>query len=382
MPRNRKMYVQKGYAIVEYDSQPGWMCHHNLDQDHHMSRFGDREWAWREANSDARAEGAAAQKARSKPNASARRKPAPSSTPVAGINDDNEPLLGPKGGDKASSAVASGGAGGAAAPSGGETAASSTAAAEPRSGGAQAGGSAAASGGGVAESGPSPSHASGPSPAAASGGGVALAESGPSRWSLSFCEKYYSPNAGIRRSTAVFEAGTYDVTRATVPSAQQPNYVRFSVVAESGRMFYVAHLREVGPVLINVQKILPPRDGDWTQTLKCYLVFTARDASTRAESQNDKICDKAEIESLGGTSLRAQACKDESLCTQTYHCGDTLHWVDVRRVIGVVRWAPMKYRPADAHSLPDFSDFSDNYWSGCPEEADLIYVGQHFRQVK
>ena len=374
MPRNSKKYLQKGYAIVEYED--GWKCHHNLDQDHHVSRFGDREWAWREAKSDAQAEGAAAQKARTKPS----RKPAPSSMSVADTIDDNEPLFSSKGGDKAGSAVASGGAGGAAAPSGCETAASSTAAAEPGSGGA--GGSAAASGGGVAESGQSPSHASGPSPAAASGGGAALAESGPSCWSLSFCEKYYSPDAGIRRSTAVFNAGTYDVTRATVPSAQQPNYVRFSVVAESGRMFYVAHLREVGPVLINVQKILPPRDGDWTQTLKCYLVFTARDASTRAESQNDKICDKAEIESLGGTSLRAQACKDESLCTQTYHCGDTLHWVDVRRVIGVVRWAPMKYRPADAHSLPDFSDFSDNYWSGCPEEADLIYVGQHFRQVK
>jgi hypothetical protein len=147
-------------------------------------------------------------------------------------------------------------------------------------------------------------------------------------------------------------------------------------------MFYVAHSKNTGPMLINVKNVFPPREGNWSQTLKCFRVFTARDASTRSVSPDDMICDKGGIESLGGSSLRAQACKDEKSGTQTYHCGDTPHWVDVRYVIGVVRWAPMNYRPADADLLPDFSDFSDHYWSGCPEEADLIYVGQHFRQVK
>jgi hypothetical protein len=85
------------------------------------------------------------------------------------------------------------------------------------------------------------------------------------------------------------------------------------------------------------------------------------------------------IEALGRSSLHAQACKDEKSGTQTYHVGDTPYWLDVRHVVGVLRWAPVVYRPDDAHSLPDFTE---GYWSGCPEEADLIYVGHNFSQVK
>jgi hypothetical protein len=91
------------------------------------------------------------------------------------------------------------------------------------------------------------------------------------------------------------------------------------------------------------------------------------------------LSDKGEIEALGRSSLLAQACKDEKSGLQTYHCGDTPYCVDVRHVVGVVRWAPMVYRPAEPDSPPDFTE---DYWSGCPKEADLIYVGQHFRQVK
>ena len=365
MPRNRSLCVVKGYAIVMY--KPNWKCHHNLDQEHHVSRFGDRQWAWREPPCPEVSE---AQKTRTtgKPKASTRSKPALSKTSVADTDDDNAPFIGLNAGlgDKVTSAGAFGGADGAAAPSGegtaasGEgTAASSIAAAEPRSGGA----------GGSAD------NSSSSSAAAAIDSGVA--ESAPSHWSLSFCEKYFSPQTGIRRSMAVFDAGTYDVTRATLKSAERPNTVKISVVAGSGRMFYVAHSKETGPILINVKNVFPPCEGDWSQTLKCYRVFSARHASKRSVSPDDMICDKGGIESLGGSSLLAQAREDEKSSTQTYHCGDAHYWVDVRYVIGVVRWAPKAYRSAD--SAPEFSE---SYWSGIPEETDLIFVGQHFSQVK
>jgi hypothetical protein len=175
----------------------------------------------------------------------------------------------------------------------------------------------------------------------------------------------------------VFDAGTYEVSRATLSSAKRPNAIRFSVVAGSGRMFYVAHSKETGPTLINVKNVFPPCDNDWSKTLRCYRVFTSMHASTRAAWADDILCDKGGIESLGKLSLRAQAREDEKSDTQTYHSGDVPYWVDVRHVIGVVRWAPMSYR--SACSPPDFPE---NYWSGCPGEADIIYVGQHFSQVK
>ena len=318
-PRNKSECVVRGYAIVEYAK--GWRCHHNLDRDHHVSRFGNREWAWREAPSPA-----------TKKDASAR-----------GSHN------------KVDSAGAARGAKGPAAPSGGEASSSSTVAAKPQTGGADVS-----------------ANASGSSPSAARDD-----ESGPSHWSLSFCEKYYSSQKSIRRSTAVFDAGTYEVSRATLSSAKRPNAVKFSVVAGSGRMFYVAHSKETGPTLINVKNVFPPCDNDWSKTLRCYRVFTSMHASTRAAWADDILCDKGGIESLGKLSLRAQAREDEKSDTQTYHSGDVPYWVDVRHVIGVVRWAPMSYR--SACSPPDFPE---NYWSGCPGEADLIYVGQHFSQVK
>jgi hypothetical protein len=318
----------KGYAIVEY--KRGWKCHHNLDHEHHVSRFGDREWAWREPQVS---EPAARSKPGAKPDARAGAGSEPAASSKPGANPDAHRNIDGENVPKASGASLDNV--GQAAPAGSRSAASSTSAAEP--------------------------------------------ESGPvlSPWSLSFCDKYFLPQTRIKRSIAEFNQGTYDVTRVSVAGAKKPNTIKFSVVAGSGRMFYIAHLQETGPIMVSVKNVFPPSEGDWSETLKCFRVYTSRIASTRTLSPVDMLSDKGEIEALGRSSLHAQACKDERMGVQTYHCGDTPYWVDVRHVVGVVRWAPMVYRSAD--SPPDFPD---NYWSGCPEEADLIYVGQHFSQVK
>jgi hypothetical protein len=342
-PRCRGEYVVKGYAIVEY--QRGWKCHHNLDSEHHVSRFGDREWAWRELEVSA-----------TKPDASAGAKRAACSKsgakPEVPINNDGKIVSDGCSCDKGASSgtsAASRDAVGPAVPSDRAEASSTSVTARTESGGA------------------------------VSGSPASVAEPVPSPWSLLFCEKYYFPQRRIKRSHAAFDQGTYEVTRASVAGAQKPNTVKFSVVGGSGRMFYIAHLQETGPIMVSVKKVFPPCEEDWSETLQCYRVYTSRAALTRALSPVDTLSDKGEIEALGRSSLLAQARKDEKSGLQTYHCGDTSYWVDVRHVVGVVRWAPMVYRPADPDSLPDFSD---NYWSGCPEGADIIYVGQHFSQVK
>ena len=338
-PRCKNEYVAKGHAICEYSR--GWKCHHNLDREHHVSLFGNRVWAWREpevsaTKLDARAGARAGAKVAAKK--------------ASRINNDGEnvPLFGSKGGrsDKGGSSEsrASGGAVGAEALSDSRPAS----AAQPEAGNA------------------------------VSSSSTFAAEPVPSPWSLSFCEMYYFPQTRIRRSNATFDQGTYEVTRKSVADAQKPNTVKFSVLAGSGRMFYIAHLLETGPIIVSVQNVSPPSEGDWSETLKCFRVFTSRAAASRSRSPDDMLGDKG-IEALGRSSLHAQACKDEKSGTQTYHVGDTPYWLDVRHVVGVLRWAPVVYRPDDAHSLPDFTE---GYWSGCPDEADLIYVGHNFSQVK
>ena len=312
-PRNSSEWVVKGYAIVEYPRR--WRCAHNLDRAHHVDTFGDREWAWREYKEQSPAVSRAGRKGKASSKGGPRRTSAES--------DDDAPLLASKGGngDRVGSDGASGGARDPAAPSGGAK------------------------------------------------------DSVPSPWSLSFCEKYYQASKGISRSKAEFDAaaGTYSVTRRPVKGVKPHTAVQFSVVAGSGRMFYIAHTVETGPIIINVRNVYPPRDEDWTETLKCYCMFTSVHAGSRAVDTDDKLSDKGDIETLGKLSLRAQASDDERLGKQTYHCGDVLYSMDVRSVVGVVRWAPLNYMSGG---------FTDNYWIDCPLEAELIYVGKHFRQVQ
>ena len=343
-PRCKNEYVAKGHAICEYSR--GWKCHHNLDREHHVSLFGDREWAWREpevsvTKLDARAGARAGAKVAAKP--------------ASRSNNDGEkaPLCGSKGGssDKGclSEARAAGGAVGPEASSGSKAAASFTSDAAQLEAGS-----------------------------AVSSSSTSATEPVPSPWSLTFCEKYYFPQTRIRRSNVTFDQGTYEVTRKSVAGAQQPNTIKFSVVAGSGRMFYIAHSPETGPIIVSVQNVSPPSEGDWSETLKCCRVYTSRAAMTRSRSPNDMLGDKGGVAASGRSSLHVQACRDEKSGTQTYHVGDTQYRMDVRHVVGVLRWAPVVYRPDDADSLPDFPE---GYWSGCPKEADLIYVGHNFSQV-
>jgi hypothetical protein len=168
-------------------------------------------------------------------------------------------------------------------------------------------------------------------------------------WSKKFCFEYYGSNPSrFQLSGATYVPAsngkpvTYEVKRNL--SDVQGGSIRFPVRMSEHRMFYIVCTEETGPILISVIEVARNQDDDWSQTIRGYRVYTAEEAILRADRIEDILDEKGLVTALGRASLTRIAADDEVNRRTTYHCGDRLFWMDVRNVVGVVRWSPVSHR--------------------------------------
>ena len=158
---------------------------------------------------------------------------------------------------------------------------------------------------------------------------------------------------------------TYEVKR-NMNDVQCGN-IRFPVRVAEHRMFYIAYTEQTGPILINVVEIARERDADWSRTIQVYRVYQACEAVLRAYTSADVLDDRGQVRALGRDTLTRIAAEDSIARHTTYHCGDRLFWMDVRNVVGVVRWSPVNCRGDRFKTL---STVARNMSS-----TDILYVG-------
>jgi hypothetical protein len=120
--------------------------------------------------------------------------------------------------------------------------------------------------------------------------------------------------------------------------------IRFPVRVAEHRMFYIVYTEETGPFLINVVKLARVTDNNWSETIQVYRVYTAMEATLRTDRMDDVLDERGNVSALGSVTLTRMAEEDTANRRTTYHCGDRLFWMDVRNVVGVVRWAPQSHR--------------------------------------
>ena len=182
----------------------------------------------------------------------------------------------------------------------------------------------------------------------ASGSSLNSTATPPGVWSKSFCFRYYGQRGRFQPSSAVFVPAArgkptkYEVRRniSDVPGGN----IRIPVCVAEHRMFYIVYTEETGPFLINVVKLARVTDNNWSETIQVYRVYTAMEATLRTDRMDDVLDERGNVSALGSVTLTRMAEEDTANRRTTYHCGDRLFWMDVRNVVGVVRWAPLSHR--------------------------------------
>jgi len=144
--------------------------------------------------------------------------------------------------------------------------------------------------------------------------------------------------------------------------------IQFSVQLGS-RMYYIAYTEETGVMLFNVQQIRKPRGTDWSEALRGYPVFTTDQALNYVDCERDCRWPGA-APSLGRASLRYIAADDLNNGRKTYHGSDVLRYMDVRRLVGVVRWQTVEEGALGGCIAGTFKH--------CPKDTDLIRVAAAF----
>jgi len=193
-------------------------------------------------------------------------------------------------------------------------------------------------------------------------------------WSMSFCFDVFRkiPPADFRPSSAKWSLRSFGYTVVR----QMPKMGGFSPAANiqfsvqlGSRMYYIAYTEETGVMLFNVQQIRKPRGTDWSETLRGYPVFTTDQALNYVDCERDCRWPGA-APSLGRASLRYIAADDLNNGRKTYHGSDVLRYMDVRRLVGVVRWQTVEEGALGGCIAGTFKH--------CPKDTDLIRVAAAF----
>ena len=198
-------------------------------------------------------------------------------------------------------------------------------------------------------------------------------------WSLSYCVAVFGKlqPENFCLGTAKFNAGMYTVTRRMPTTGKFPveANIKIPVRTESSRMYYMAYSEETGFMLFAVTQIRKPVDGDWSNTLRGYQVFTSEEALNRVDRESDCV-NKGFATSLGAKSLRHEVTLDQSRGQVTYHPCDWEVSLDVRCIVGVVRQALATQRENQTYERLLHAK------TGCPAKASLIYTGQPFSETR
>ena len=219
---------------------------------------------------------------------------------------------------------------------------------------------------------------------APSGGmGVALLGQKPARpvsampnenvWGIQFCFDAFHINTPLP-SSVTFSSQNYLITRQMPKGVKYPQdaNIKFYVKHESARMHYLAYTEETGVTLFGVIGIRKPVGRDFSRTLRGYQIFTTEQALNYTDRESDTIHAGAAT-SIGAKTLRFVLSQDKERQRTTYHATDTQIWMDVRSIVGVVRWQTESERAGSGSDKERAKIFRD-----CPKRADCITMGAPF----
>ena len=149
----------------------------------------------------------------------------------------------------------------------------------------------------------------------------------------------------------------------------------FDVYLNCNFLRYILRQSWSGMVVVKVEALREPDGDDWSKTAQIRRVMTTEHAILECEDKAD------EGTHLGRQSLLKfqksleddQNARPWTAGREIYHESDVVEDVDVRELIGVVRWYPFRSRYP-----PGPTYFKKPYEY---PEADLIYIGESFRQT-
>jgi hypothetical protein len=149
----------------------------------------------------------------------------------------------------------------------------------------------------------------------------------------------------------------------------------FDVYLNCNFLRYILRQSWSGMVIVKVEALREPDGDDWSKTAQIRRVMTTEHAILECEDKAD------EGTHLGRQSLLKfqKSLEDDqrdrpwTAGKEVYHESDVVEDVDVRELIGVVRWYPFRSR-----CPPGPTYFKKPYEY---PEADLIYIGESFRQT-
>ena len=131
-----------------------------------------------------------------------------------------------------------------------------------------------------------------------------------------------------------------------------------------------------GLVVVKVEALRKPADGDdWSKTARIRRIMTTEHALEQCEDLPDEGAHlgKKSLEKFQTSLKDYQKDRPWTVGKEVYHESDVVEDVDVRELIGVVRWYPFR-----SNEGPEPTYFKAQY--DYPK-ADLIYIGDLFRQI-
>jgi hypothetical protein len=155
--------------------------------------------------------------------------------------------------------------------------------------------------------------------------------------------------------------------------------ITFTVQQQSGKLHYICFSNYSGSMLVAVDRIHRPveiaehveqGDGgeissqsDWSKTMHYRRLFTTQEAIMNSDHDRD------EGNRLGRESLR-RLIKSSPSNAVNYHVGERLYEGDIRDIIGVVRWVPIKAKKPESGYFKEYL------------QSDMLVVADGCRQKK
>jgi hypothetical protein len=171
------------------------------------------------------------------------------------------------------------------------------------------------------------------------------------------------PTAHLRRFLETFE---------TAPDAK----MTFTVYANCNYLRYMLRQSFSGLVIVKVEAVFEPvGDGDWSKTARIRRVMSTEHALAECRAKINQGVHLARPDLLKFKESLVSYQKQHRPWTvgyEVYHESDVIENVDIRDLIGVVKWYPFRSRdPPDTRYFPAPYDVPT---------ADLIYIGDPFLQ--
>jgi hypothetical protein len=151
----------------------------------------------------------------------------------------------------------------------------------------------------------------------------------------------------------------------------------FDVYLHCNFLRYILRQSWSGLVVVKIEALREPADGDdWSKTAQIRRIMCTKHALEQCEDEPDvgPHLGKESLEKFKKSLEYYQ--RDQKPWTvgkEVYHESDVVEDVDVRELIGVVRWYP--FRSSEAPNSTYFKTPHDY------PAADLIYIGDSFRQT-